>query len=169
MNPLEEHERFEIEVLDSLKRGGFLEPLVFVGGTMLRLCHELPRYSVDLDFWFSGRTRYVDFYNRLLTFLKGQYELTDCKNKHYSLLFELRGKPSERKLKIEIRKEVVKKGIEARIAYSTYSTKQVLIPSLSPAEMARWKILAALCAFRSIRQVIPISNRQLIPIQFVNL
>ncbi len=46
------HEVFEIEVLDRLQRARVLENLVFGGGTMLRLCHELNRYSVDMDFWF---------------------------------------------------------------------------------------------------------------------
>ncbi|MDH3259067.1 MAG: nucleotidyl transferase AbiEii/AbiGii toxin family protein, partial [Deltaproteobacteria bacterium] len=41
-----------MEVLEKLKNTGLLEPLVFGGGTMLRLCHELKRYSADLDFWF---------------------------------------------------------------------------------------------------------------------
>jgi len=51
MRDLIAQERFELEVLDRLKRGRFLERLVFGGGTMLRLCHGLNRYSVDLDFW----------------------------------------------------------------------------------------------------------------------
>ena len=52
MDVLKNHEIFEIEVLEKLKNGNFLSPLVFGGGTMLRLCYELNRYSTDLDFWF---------------------------------------------------------------------------------------------------------------------
>lgn len=52
MDIRQQHEVFEIEVLDKLRRRRLLEPLVFEDGTMLRLCHELGRYSVDLDFWF---------------------------------------------------------------------------------------------------------------------
>ena len=52
MDELKRHEIFEMEVLEKLNSGKFLEPLVFGGGTMLRLCYELDRYSVDLDFWF---------------------------------------------------------------------------------------------------------------------
>jgi predicted nucleotidyltransferase component of viral defense system len=51
MNIFEKHENFEIEVLEKLKNARLLDSLVFGGGTMLRLCHELKRYSVDLDFW----------------------------------------------------------------------------------------------------------------------
>ena len=52
MDILRQHEVFEIEVLEKMNSAKMLEPLVFGGGTMLRLCHELSRYSVDLDFWF---------------------------------------------------------------------------------------------------------------------
>lgn len=51
MQNLIEQERFEIEVLDRLNSGRFLRFFIFCGGTMLRLCHGLDRYSVDLDFW----------------------------------------------------------------------------------------------------------------------
>ena len=51
MNIFEQHEILEIGVLDKLKRAKILDDLVFGGGTMLRLCHEMKRYSVDLDFW----------------------------------------------------------------------------------------------------------------------
>ena len=52
MDILGRHEVSEIEVLDKLNSAKLLDPLVFGGDTMLRLCHELNRYSVDLDFWF---------------------------------------------------------------------------------------------------------------------
>jgi predicted nucleotidyltransferase component of viral defense system len=52
MDTLRQHEIFEIEVLDKMKSAKVLDHLVFGGGTMLRLCHELSRYSIDLDFWF---------------------------------------------------------------------------------------------------------------------
>ncbi len=50
MQDLIKQEQFEIEVLDRLKSGKFLDKLVFTGGTMLRLCYGLNRFSVDLDF-----------------------------------------------------------------------------------------------------------------------
>ena len=84
MSELEIHEQFEVEVLDHLARTSFLRPLVFGGGTMLRLCHELPRYSVDLDFWFRRKVNMSDFYNRLLAELDRSYRITDSKNKHFT-------------------------------------------------------------------------------------
>ena len=62
MNILQQHEMFEIEVLDLLHRSKVLEPLVFGGGSMLRLCHELNRYSVDLDFWFMRQVQENAFF-----------------------------------------------------------------------------------------------------------
>jgi len=50
MQDLIMQERFELEVLDRLNSGKFLTHIVFCGGTMLRLCHNLNRFSVDLDF-----------------------------------------------------------------------------------------------------------------------
>ena len=142
MEDLKRHEGFEIEVLEELGRVGFLKPLVFGGGTMLRLCHELPRYSVDMDFWFLKKTAYSAYFLKLRDFLKSKYELSDSKNKHFTLLYEFRGKTSPRKLKIEIRKELLKKGIEDQIAYSTNASKQVLVRALSLTESARRKLEA---------------------------
>ncbi|MCK7512410.1 MAG: nucleotidyl transferase AbiEii/AbiGii toxin family protein [Desulfobacterales bacterium] len=65
MDILGRHEAFEIEVLDKLNSAKLLDPLVFGGGTMLRLCHELNRYSVDLDFWFITKDRAKAFFDKL--------------------------------------------------------------------------------------------------------
>lgn len=53
-------------LLRELNSAKLLEPLVFGGGTMLRLCHELNRYSVDLDFWFVRETAQKAFFDRLV-------------------------------------------------------------------------------------------------------
>ena len=142
METLKPHEAFEIEVLDELRRGRLLDRLVFGGGTMLRLCHELPRYSVDLDFWFAKKTNIQGFFRKSLDFLSARYQMTDSKNKHFSLFYELKGKTSPRKLKIEIRKEIVRKGVERRIAYSFSTDQQVLVSVFSLDEMAKRKLLA---------------------------
>lgn len=38
------------DILHAMNRAGYLEDLVFHGGTALRLCHGAPRLSEDLDF-----------------------------------------------------------------------------------------------------------------------
>ena len=76
MDIYRQHEVFEIEVLDKMNSARLLEPVVFGGGTMLRLCHELPRYSVDLDFWFIKRTPQNKFFDNLQRALENDYEIT---------------------------------------------------------------------------------------------
>lgn len=70
MDIFRQHELFEIEVLDKMRRFRLLEPIVFGGGTMLRLCHELNRYSADLDFWFVKQTDQGAYFDRF----KKQFE-----------------------------------------------------------------------------------------------
>ncbi|PIU39721.1 MAG: hypothetical protein COT00_05510, partial [Candidatus Omnitrophica bacterium CG07_land_8_20_14_0_80_50_8] len=137
-------EQFELEVLDRLKSGRFLDPLVFGGGTMLRLCHELNRYSVDLDFWIVRRTDEAAWFKDLKKYLSGFYTLTDGMNKRYTLLFELRSPEYPRKLKLEIRKDARSVRTEQMIAYSAHSNLQVLLTVVTLEDMMRSKIEAFL-------------------------
>ncbi len=50
MQPVIEKELLHYDILFALEQGGFLEGLVFQGGTALRLCHGAPRFSEDIDF-----------------------------------------------------------------------------------------------------------------------
>ena len=144
MNIFEKHEIFEIEVLEKLKNGRLLDPLVFGGGSMLRLCHELKRYSVDLDFW-----RIKDFptemlFNKFQDLLKREYDVTDAQNKHFSLLFEIRSAHFPKRLKIEIRKEIRDWDFQEKIAYSKFSTKQVILKAHTLEQTMKNKMAALL-------------------------
>jgi len=143
MDILKRHELFEIEALERLKSGKFLEPLVFGGGTMLRLCYELNRYSADLDFWFIKNIRPAAYFKRLRQFLDGQYELTDAQAKFYTLLFEIRSREYPKRLKIEIRRGVKKCDMQERIAFSKSGTQQVILKVHTPEQTMRNKIEAA--------------------------
>ncbi|MCX5695250.1 MAG: nucleotidyl transferase AbiEii/AbiGii toxin family protein [Candidatus Omnitrophica bacterium] len=144
MDILRKHEIFEIEVLEKLKNGDFLRPLIFIGGTMLRLCYELSRYSTDLDFWFVKKTDQKGYFNKLKSYLSGFYEVTDAQLKFNSLLLELRSKNYPKRLKIEIRKELRECDIQERIAFSKYSTNQVVLRVIVLEEAMKYKIMAAL-------------------------
>ena len=48
--PVVEKELLHYRILSAMQDGGFFGPIVFQGGTSLRLCHGSPRYSEDLDF-----------------------------------------------------------------------------------------------------------------------
>ncbi len=127
MNVFERHEIFEMEVLDRLKSGNLLQPLVFGGGTMLRLCFELNRYSADLDFWFVKEIDAAPYFEKCQQLLSVHYEITDQQNKFYSLLFEVRSENYPRRLKIKIRKAVEDCEFQDSIAWSRFSNKQVLL------------------------------------------
>lgn len=144
MDILQRHEILEIEALESMNSGKFLEPLVFGGGTMLRLCHELNRYSVDLDFWFLRKADYKSYFNDFKKHLEERYELTDAQMKHYTILLELRSKGYPKKLKIEIRKEIKPCDFEERIAFSKFSSKQIILRAMTLEQMMKNKVEAAL-------------------------
>jgi predicted nucleotidyltransferase component of viral defense system len=128
MKRLQDHENFEMSLLQWLRSKRFLESLVFGGGTMLRLCHELPRYSLDMDFWFFKETDYARFYNRVCDVLAKEHDVTDAQEKYYSLLFEIRRARGEPGLKIEMRKKVAPMGSsEEKIAFSPHFPTQVLV------------------------------------------
>jgi predicted nucleotidyltransferase component of viral defense system len=127
MDILRQHEIFEIEVLNKMKSARVLEHLVFGGGTMLRLCHELQRYSVDLGFWFIKSMSHEAFFERIRNAFEKGYEITDAQMKHYTLLFELRSGLYPRRLKIEIRRQIKNCDFQEKIAFSRFSNRQVLL------------------------------------------
>jgi hypothetical protein len=127
MDTLQQHEVFEMEVLDKMNSAKLLDPLVFGGGSMLRLCHELNRYSVDLDFWFVKKISQKGFFEKIRKSLEIDYELTDAQVKHYTILFELRSPRYPKRLKIEIRREQQESDYQEKIAFSRFSTRQVVL------------------------------------------
>ena len=129
MDTLQQHEVFEMEVLDKMNSAKLLDPLVFGGGSMLRLCHELNRYSVDLDFWFVKEISQKGFFEKIRKSLEIDYELTDAQVKHCTLLFELRAPRYPKRLKIEIRREQQESDYQEKIAFPRFSTRQVVLKS----------------------------------------
>ena len=144
MDTFKQHEVFEIEVLDRMNSAKMLDPLVFGGGSMLRLCHELNRYSVDLDFWFVKKVSQNDFLDKGLKTFEKYYEITDAQIKHYTILFELRSAQYPKRLKIEIRRELKDWDYQQDIAFSKFSTIQVLLNALTLDQTINNKIEAFL-------------------------
>jgi len=140
MNIFEKHEIFEIEVLEKLKNARLLNSLVFGGGTMLRLCHELKRYSVDLDFWRIKDT----LFDKIKDVLQQNYDITDAQMKHFTILLEIRSGYFPKRLKIEIRKEIRDWDFQEKIAYSKFSTKQVVLKAHTLEQTMKNKIAALL-------------------------
>jgi len=140
MQDLIKQEQFEMEVLERLKSGRFLDNLIFTGGTMLRLCYGLNRFSVDLDFWLYKKIDTEKYFNQLKELLSKFYSVRDAENKFHTKLFEVKSKDYPRSLKIEIRKKNEKVKTEFAIAYSQYSNTQVMVRTLSLQEMMSSKI-----------------------------
>lgn len=144
MDTFRKHEIFEIETLDVLHRGGVLDPLVFGGGTMLRLCHELPRYSVDLDFWFVKSVEEEAYFKQLQTLLEKSHDITDAWIKHYTMVFELRNSAYPRRLTIEIRRKLQDCDFQEKIAFSRFSTRQVILKAHTLEQAMNNKVAAFL-------------------------
>jgi len=144
MDTLRQHEIFEIEVLDRLKSARLLEDLVFGGGTMLRLCHGLDRYSVDLDFWFIKKVQEDVYFDKVKKTMEKTYEITDAQAKHYTLLFEIRDSEYPKRLKIEIRREMKECDYQEKIAFSPFSTRQVALRAHTLEQTMKNKIAAFL-------------------------
>jgi hypothetical protein len=144
MDILRLHEVFEIEVLQKMNSAKMLDPLVFGGGSMLRLCHELNRYSVDLDFWFVKKISKKDFFETGLKTFEKDYEITDAQMKHYTILFELRSSQYPKRLKIEIRREWIDCDYQQTIAFSIFSTRQVILKAHTLDQTMKNKIEAFL-------------------------
>jgi len=144
MDVLRRHEIYEIETLEKLKNAGFLGPLVFGGGTMLRLCYNIPRYSADLDFWFVREVDKDAYFARFRQYLEREYELTDSEIKLYTLLFEIRSEGYPKRLKIEIRKRKKDCDFQDTIAFSEFSTKQIILRTHTLEQSMTNKIEAAL-------------------------
>jgi len=144
MRDLIKQEQFEIEVLDKLNSGKFLRHLIFGGGTMLRLCHGLERFSVDLDFWLPKAKTPSDLPGKLRDYLAGYYTARDATDKFYTILMELKSASYPRSLKIKVRKNARKFQTDQAIAYSPHSTLQVIVKAVSMSDMMASKVSAFL-------------------------
>lgn len=144
MQDLIKQEQFEIEVLERLNSKRLLTNLVFTGGTMLRLCWGLDRYSVDLDFQVTKTLDFKNLYNDLRNALAEHYTITDAAHKLRTILIEFRNPVYPRSLKIEIRTEPKKIKSQESISFSKYSDIQVKLKTVSLESMMEAKIEAFL-------------------------
>ena len=144
MRDLIKQEQFELETLNALNSERLLGNLIFGGGTMLRLCFGLNRFSVDLDFWVVNKIDRKETFRKIKECLSRSYTVKDAAEKFYTLLFEIKSPNYPRNLKVEIRKEPKKITTETSIAYSSNSNHQVFLRIVSLPDMMRSKIEAFL-------------------------
>jgi hypothetical protein len=145
MQRLIAHEAFQMAMLQWLGSKRFLGSLAFGGETMLRLCHEFPRYSLGLDFSFFKEESYDGFYDRLYTALSQDHDITDAQNNDHSILVEIRKEKKLPKLKIEITKTMTSPdSTEEKIAFSPHFPIQILVRGLTLQQMLRDTIFSLL-------------------------
>ncbi|MBI4208476.1 MAG: nucleotidyl transferase AbiEii/AbiGii toxin family protein [Deltaproteobacteria bacterium] len=145
MKVLEQHEQFEMLILDEMRKVKILDALAFGGGTMLRLCFDLPRYSVDFDFYLlKEREKFIPLAENFSKALRRMgADITDEHEKHFSFLWELRMTPYPRRLKIEVRKDPERaKKTELNIAHSPFFSIQVRLRTLTLGQMWGNKVQA---------------------------
>jgi len=143
MQRLIDHEALQMAMLQWLGSGRFLGSLTFGEGTMLRLCHELPRYSRDMDFWFFRQEDYEHFYDRFYDALSQDHDVTDAQNNPHSILVEIWRKKRMAKLKIKIHKTMAPPGsTEEKIAFSPHFSTQVLVRGFTLRQTLKNKVLA---------------------------
>jgi len=155
MQDLKLHEQFEMSVLETLNSKRLLASMVFCGGTMLRLCFGLNRYSLDLDFWIIKDIDTRALFRDIKACLSESYRLKDAHQKRNTLLFEIASSTYPRSLKLEIRDKHEPVRTERAIAYTPSSNKQVVLTVVSLHEMMRAKV-AAFLDRKEIRDVFDI-------------
>ena len=80
----------------------------------------------------------------ILRQVERDYEITDAQIKRYTILFELRSARYPKRLKIEIRREWKEVDYQQTIAFSRFSTKQVLLKAHTLDQTMKNKIEAFL-------------------------
>jgi predicted nucleotidyltransferase component of viral defense system len=150
MRELQDLEKFEMETLRVLNQIRMLDKLFFGGGTMLRLCHNLNRYSTDLDFWMKSTDNAKDIFWKIHQSFSNAFTMKDAEEKTNTLIFEINTPESVRNLVVEIRKDQSGFDWERKIAFSSISRVQVAVKALTLEQMMKNKIKAFL-ARRLIR------------------
>jgi len=144
MHDLQYLEIFEIETLNILNKIKVIDKLYFGGGTMLRLCHNLNRFSTVLDFWIEPQTNPTKLFHKISDEFSSRFKIKDAEEKRNTLLFEITSPNSKRNLVIEIRKYQSDFDWEQKIAFSKFSNLQVAVRGLTLEQMMRNKTSAFL-------------------------
>jgi hypothetical protein len=138
-----EHEIQQMSLLQWLGSNRFLSSLVLGHESMLRLCHELPRYTRDLRFCFFKEKDYDRFYDQIYSALAQDHDLANAENNFHSIFLEVMGNEYSNKLTIEIEKTSVSPGSsEEKIAYSPHFPNQVLVRGLTLKQVLKSKVTA---------------------------
>ena len=84
------------------------------------------------------------FFEKIRKSLEIDYEITDAQVKYYTLLLELRSPRYPKRLKIEIRRDQEESDYQEKIAFSRFSTRQVVLKAHTLEQTMKNKIEAFL-------------------------
>lgn len=125
-------EAYEILILQIISESSIGKNLVFKGGTALRLAHNSPLFSEDLDFSILKKVSFKDFKN-LIENLCSKYkevELFDVTDKRYTFFAILKVKedflPQRFSIKIEVSKR--KFFSSQKPGFELLSLKSLILP-----------------------------------------
>jgi len=103
MVDINRHKFFLVQVLKEIYSDPLLaSSLGFKGGSALMLFHDLPRFSVDLDFNLIDTDQEQEIYGKLQAIVKEHGKIRDEARKHYGLLLVLDYESGGRNLKLEV-------------------------------------------------------------------
>ncbi|MFC1499204.1 nucleotidyl transferase AbiEii/AbiGii toxin family protein [Verrucomicrobiota bacterium] len=97
------HKFLMLQILKDIYSDTELAPLLgFKGGTALMFFHDLPRFSVDLDFNLLQKETTQQIYKKTKEILIKYGEIIDEAQKHFGIILVLNYEQGERNLKVEI-------------------------------------------------------------------
>lgn len=103
MVDINKHKFFLFQILKEIYEDKELAGILgFKGGTALMFFHDLPRFSVDLDFNLLNTDKEDMVYGKVRGILLKHGSIHDEAKKYYGIIFVLNYGVGERKLKVEI-------------------------------------------------------------------
>ena len=109
------HQTIIISVLKAIYSDPELRTLLgFKGGTAAFLFYDLPRFSVDLDFELLDESKREEILQKMTEILSQMGDLTEAREKLFTIFFLLNYQKGERNLKIEISKRTTSAEFEVK-------------------------------------------------------
>lgn len=140
-------EYWEMIILREISQSKIGDFLIFAGETALRLAFDSPRFSDDLDFYLKKKLPFSLFKSEITRIAKKEkLEISDLYNKFFTFLAEFKIKedflPLAFRTKIEVRKKLLKEGVEIRLLTSPTVNFQVLFSTLNLKAIEKLKLKA---------------------------
>lgn len=115
MIDINRHKFFLLQVLKDIYADTELaSSLAFKGGTALMLFHDLPRFSVDLDFNLMSECDAEGVYSKLKNILLSYGSIRDEARKRYGMILVLEYERDKRNLKVEVSNRIYPDQYELR-------------------------------------------------------